>query len=304
MKIFRKLTMIILSVCMFVPYLAVNAEQNTNIIESRESFALKEDAEYLYKKINDFLLEYKDVSPEKFDDICKEYMTKNTTTVKLLSEKDFEEKSKDSIVLYRGITEKQFADNLKKGIIYMPSNIKNVRGMGIYATTSLECAKRYSDKTDPKTVVKMLMPKTGVKVLEDEYLEKLKEIIRRTHPENFGMFSANNKENCIFDSAAELLNEKFGEVFQKIEREQIEDPDEQYRLFNEVGEQLKKHPIMINRKRYFKENKASVFYNSGLLCKLLGFDVLHSTDYLSDNTEIKEEEYLIVEPKVLSVLND
>ena len=130
--------------------------------------------------------------------------------------------------------------------------------------------------------------------MEDEYLEKLKEIILRTYPEDFGMFSANNKKNCIFDSAAEFINEKFGEVFQKIEREQIENPDEQERLLNEVGEQLKKYPIIINLKRYFKENKASVFYNSGLLCKLLGFDVLHSTDYLSDNTEIKEEEYLIV----------
>ena len=62
----------IFSFCVFIPHLAVNAEQNTNIIEFSESSELKEDAEYLYKKINDFLLEYKDVSPEEFDDICKE----------------------------------------------------------------------------------------------------------------------------------------------------------------------------------------------------------------------------------------
>ena len=293
-----------MSVCALFFSLAFKLSPNIYASKFTSDAAVAYKSECLYKKINDFLLEYKDVPPEKFDDICKEYMTKNTTTVKLLSEKDFEEKSKDSIVLYRGINENQFADNFKKGIIYMPSNAKNVRGMGIYTTTSLECAKRYSDKTNPKTIVKMLMPKTDIKVLEDEYLEKLKEIIRHTHPEDFGMFLEDNKENYIFDSASELLKEKLGEVFQKIEREQIEDPDEQYRLFNEVCEQLKKHPIIINRKRYFKENKASVFYNSGLLCKLLGFDVLHSTDYLSDNVGIKEEEYLIVEPKILSVLNE
>ena len=289
---------------MFIPHLAVNAEQNTNIIELSENSELKKYAEYLYKKINDFLLEYKDVSPEKFDDICKEYMTKNTTTVKLLSEKDFEKKSKDSIVLYRGIKKKHFADSLKKGKIYFPPNTRNMRGMGIYTTTSLECAKRYSDKTDPKTVVKMLMPKTGVKVLKNEYLEKLKQIIRRTHPEEFGRFSKNNKRNCIFDSATELICEKICEAFHKIRKEQIEDLDEKKRLFNEVGEQLRKHPIVVNRKKYYKENKASVFYNSGLLCKFLGFDVLHSIDYLSSTVEIKKEEYLIVEPKILSVLND
>ena len=304
MKILKKLAIMIFSFCVFIPHLAVNAEQNTNIIEFSESSELKEDAEYLYKKINDFLLEYKDVSPEKFDDICKEYMTKNTTTVKLLSEKDFERKSNDSIILYRGVSEKQFADSFKKGIIYFPPNTRNMRGMGIYTTTSLECAKRYSDKTDPKTVVKMLMPKTDVKVLENEYLEKLKEIIRRTHPKEFGMFSKSNKKNCIFDSATEFICEKFGEVFHKIRKEQIEDLNEKKRLFNEVGKQLRKHPIVVNRKKYFKENKASVFYNSGLLCKLLGFDVLHSVDYLRSFVKMKEEEYLITNPKILSVLND
>ena len=41
---------------MFIPQLVVKAEQNTNIIEYSESSELKKDAEYLYKKINDFSL--------------------------------------------------------------------------------------------------------------------------------------------------------------------------------------------------------------------------------------------------------
>lgn len=293
-----------MSVFAFFFSLVFKLAPNIYATKSVSDSAIEYKAEYLYKKINDILLKYKDVPPEKFDDVCKEYMVKDIASLNLLNKKDFEEKSKNSIILYRGINEKQFADSFKKGIIYMPSNIRNVRGMGIYATTSFECAKYYSDKNDPQTIIRMLIPKSKIKILEDEYLEKLKEKIRTMHPEEYGDFSKENKENYIFDSALGLLNEKFGELFEKIDREQIKDPDEIMRLQNELGEQLKKDPIIVNRKRYFKENKASVFYNSGLLTKLLGYDVLHSIGSLRDNIEIMEEEYLIVEPRILSILNE
>lgn len=302
---FGKFPIIILFLCMFIPHINIKAEQNINIVKFTENTKIKKDAEYLYKKINDFLLKYKDIPPERFDDICKDYMTKSvTTTVKLLNKKDFEEKSKNSIVLYRSISEKQFADNLKKGIIYMSTNVRNVRGMGIYTTTSLECAKSFSDKTDSKTIIKMLMPKIDVKILENEYLEKLKEVIRTIYPEEYGNFHEKNKQNYIFDSAKKLLDEKFNKAYQKIEREKIKNINEQKRLLDELREQLEKDPIVVNRKRYFKENKASIFYNSGLLTGLLSFDVLHSVDSLREDVEYTENEYLIVEPKILSVLND
>lgn len=308
LKILQKLTIIILAVCMFIPHLTVSAKLYANPTEFLEDSIINDNAEHLYKKINDFLLEYKDVLPEKFDDVCKEYIAKDITPVNLLNEKDFEEKSKDNIILYRGLNEKHFADNFKKGIIYLPSNTKNVRGMGIYTTTSFSCAKRYSDKNNSETIVKMLIPKSKVKILENEYLEKLKEIIRKTHPEEFGAFSKENKESYIFDSMSEYLNKQFSKVFKKIENEKINNPDEQQRLFDELGEQLKKDPtcqeLTDNRKRYFKENKASVFYNSGLLTKFLGFDVLHSIDYLSDTVDYKEEEYLVINANVLSILDN
>lgn len=307
LKILKKLTIVILSVCISIPHLAVSAKANTNLTELLESSSIEENAEHLYEEINNFLLEYKDVPPEKFDDICKEYITKDITSVNLLNEKDFEEKSKDNIILYRGINEKYFADNFKKGIIYLPSNTKNVRGMGIYTTTSFSCAKYYSDKNNSETIVKMLIPKSGIKILENEYLERLKEVIRRTHPEEFGAFSKENKGKYIFDSMLKYLNEQFNKVLEKIEKEKIDSPDEQQRLLDELGEQLKKDPtyqkLKATRKRYFKENKASVFYNSGLLTKLLGFDVLHSIDYLSDIVDYKEEEYLVINAKIVSILS-
>ena len=107
---------------------------------------------------------------------------------------------------------------------------------------------------------------------------------------------------------SEYLNEQFSKVFEKIEKEKINSPDDQQRLLDELGEQLKKSPtyqeLKANRKRYFKENKASVFYDSGLLAKLLDFDVLHSIDYLSDIDDYKEEEYLVINANVLSILDN
>lgn len=121
LKILKKLTIIILSVCISVPHLAVSAKANTNPTELLESSSIEENAEHLYEEINKFLLEYKDVLPEKFDDICKAYIAKDITSVNLLNEKDFQEKSKDNIILYRGLNEKYFADNLKKALfIYLP----------------------------------------------------------------------------------------------------------------------------------------------------------------------------------------
>lgn len=304
----KKLMIIILYTCICIPHLAVYAQPPATPAQLTGDFSAKDDAESLYDKITNFLLEHKDVSPEEFDDICKEYMAKDITPVNLLSEKDFEKKSEDNIVLYRGLSEKNFADNFKKGVIYLPSNTKNVRGMGIYTTTSLDCARRYSEENNPETVVKMIIPKSKIKILENEYLERLKEIIRITHSKEYGTFSDENKKNYISDSMSEYSNEQFGKVLKKIEEEKINKPEEQQRLFNELSERLKKDPVyqelIANRKRYFKENKASVFYNSGLLTKFLGYDILHSSDYLSDTVNFKEEEYLIVNPSIISVLSN
>ena len=104
---------------MFLPHLTVSAKSNEKSIETLENSTIKNDAERLYKKINDFLLEHKDISPEQFDDVCMNYIAKNNTVVNLLNKNDFDEKSKCSIVLYRGFSEKHPADNFKKCKVYL-----------------------------------------------------------------------------------------------------------------------------------------------------------------------------------------
>ena len=74
---------------------------------------------------------------------------------------------------------------------------------------------------------------------------------------------------------------------------------------DEFGDFLKeKKQTFINKNstnKLFKDNKAAMFYNSGLLTKLLGFDCLHvSTSSLEYNTN----QYLVVKTDNLYVLTE
>ena len=60
--------------------------------------------------------------------------------------------------------------------------------------------------------------------------------------------------------------------------------------------------LIAERKKYYKSNKAYVWFNSGLLTKLMGFDILYTTGSLRDFFVGTEDEYLIVNPNILNVL--
>ena len=77
-----------------------------------------EDAEFVYTKMTEFLKEYNSVSPEKIDDVCKEFMKSRIPESNLLNEQDFNEKSKGNIILYRGVDNKKYADEFKHENIF------------------------------------------------------------------------------------------------------------------------------------------------------------------------------------------
>lgn len=307
---FKKIQSVALAFTIFAFGSISAAIPNVKALEHVEAQAnsLEGEAECLYKLVNDFNEKHKDVPLEKFDDVCIEYMRKDWAPIKLLNKAEFEEKAKTEMVLYRGVSEYSFVEDLKKGFVYLNSNTKNARGMGVYTTDSIKLAKMFSDEKDPRTVIRMIMPTTGVKILENDHLEKLKEIIRTKYPEEYGSFTEENKEKYVFDSASEYLNEQFRPAWERIEKENIENPDEQLRIINEIGDRIKSSPdyleIKATRKRYYKNNKASIFYNDGLLTKLLGFDALYAVDYLSNKIREKDTEYLVVNPAVLSMLSE
>jgi len=258
-----------------------------------------EDAEKLYAKINEFLNNHSDVEPENFDEFCKKFMlisSFNPSKNKSLSE--------DVIILYRGVSDKEFAKEFKSGNIFIASGIRNVRGCGIYTTPDLNLAKSYTDKNFPECIIQIAISKNKTKILENDYLERLKSIIIEKYPNEFGEFKSKTKDDYIFDSMKDYLDEQTKLIIEECMK--IEDPEAQNKLFEEKCAKLNEDPtckkLQAQRKKYFTTNKSAVFYNSGLLTKLLGFDVLHTYDFLSDFIHSKQDEYLIVNTSVINII--
>lgn len=258
-----------------------------------------EDAEILYTKINDFLSEHGDIEPEKFDNFCRNYMA--TSNFKSLENKESYE---NNIVLYRGVSDKKFAEEFKNGKVFIGSNLTNVRGSGIYTTSDLDLAKSYTDKASPECIIKIIISKNNTKILENNYLGKLQYIIMQNHPKEFGEFQSKVKNDYIFDSMKDYLDKQTELILEECKK--IKDPKTQNKLFEEKLAKLNEDPtfkkLNAQRKKYFKTNKSYVWYNSGLLTKLLGFDALHSFDYLSDFINSRQDEYLIVNTSVLNII--
>lgn len=272
-----------------------------------------DDAEFLYSKINEFLVIYKDVNPEMFDDVCKEFMGGTIPKTNLLSKEDFEKKSKRNIILYRGVGDKKYADEFKQGKVYL--SCWGVRGSGVYTTTSLRCAKSYANKENfDDTIIEMFISKSSAKILDNDYLEKLKKIIIEKHRTDFGEFENNYRNEYVFDSSSRYNSKIFALVYQEVavELSRLDLSNEDYlkeeaRIFKEKMQQVKEsaiyQKIFSEKKRYYKSNKAYVWFNSGLLTKLLGYDVLYTKDLLSKDYGFgNEEEYLIINTNILSVL--
>lgn len=269
-----------------------------------------DDAELLYTRMTEFLSKNNDVTPEKIDDVCKEFMGGKIPEENLLGEKDFEEKSIGNTILYRGVATKEYADEFKRGNIFL--SCFGVRGSGIYTTTSLDCAKSFADKQNfNDTVIKAFISKDNSKILDNDYLEKLRKIIIENHSEEFGEFENKYSNEYIFDSASEYINKAVEEAQQKLDEMNLSEEDyvkEEEKVFKEVGNKLEKDPVFqklrAEREKYYTSNKAYVWFNSGLLAKLMGFDILYTNGSLRNFFIGNEEEYLIVTPDILNVLDD
>ena len=55
-----------------------------------------------------------------------------------------------------------------------------------------------------------------------------------------------------------------------------------------------------NRIKYFKDKKVALYYNFGLLAKLLGYSVLHTDEY-DKELKVDIQEYLILDPRVITI---
>lgn len=127
-----------------------------------------------------------------------------------MNKNEFEKKSINKLVLYRGVSEKRFADAFKRGEIYIGEGRFNQRGCGIYTTNNVNLAKQWYGNNDDNNVIKMFFNKK-VNFLENDYLEEIKNIIVRLHPNDF--FDRIDYEYCCYNNSADSRKSKMSAAF-------------------------------------------------------------------------------------------
>ena len=264
-----------------------------------EGSKIDEDARILYHKVDKFLEDNKNCSPEDFDKVCCDYILTRSRPLRLEAKDMFRfREAASGIALYRGISDKKFAQEMKSGKIYIANGVKNARGSGIYATPDFDCAARYATLKG-EVVAMFLAPEA--RILENSYLEELKQKLISMDPQRFTF----SHKDLIYDSLEPWITQQFKlyfkEDYDKFSSGEMCD----WKLMDSALDQVKKHPdypaLVANRKRYYLNKAAAVFNNSGLLARFLDFDVLHSKDFLWDSLEEKDEEYLVLDAGVLTV---
>lgn len=269
--------------------LVAHADANDQVIE---------DAKLLYTKIHEFLDTTKDCPPEDFDKVCVDYMLKKSDPLTVLDKDAFEAQTKSAVKLYRGVPKKEFADDMKMGKFYIGSGISNVRGSGIYTTTSVDCANHYTDGTGEVITLAM---NNDAKVVEMSYLKQVICKMREMYPEEF---KCTLEDDLLYDSMGDWIATQMKDYFKDDYDTFLlgEVPDESIKLAcNYMRAQPDFSKLVENRKKYYKNKIAAIFYNRGLSAKLLGYDVLHSVASLRDFFSQEEEEYLILNAGVLWV---
>lgn len=256
---------------------------------------IDQDAKILYCKVDKFLEDNKNCPPECFDKVCSDYILANSRALRLENKDMFSLRSTSGVVLYRGISEKRYAQEMKNGKVYIASGVKNVRGSGIYTTSSFGCASRYA--TSNGEVITMLLS-PDARILENSDLEKIKQKLISMDPQRFTF----SHKGLIYDSLEPWITEQFKLHFKEDYGKFLSGEMCDWKLMDFALDQIKKHPdypaLVASRKRYYLNKAAAVLNNSGLLARFLDFDVLHSKDFLWDSLE---EEYLVLDPGVLTV---
>ena len=296
----------------------ITAQSDSSEVEQKQR-----EAELLYDEIQKFLNENEDCLPEDFETVCIGYLKSNSSKPVLLNSEDFLKESQNKLILYRGISgenSRKYADQFLSGNIYIAKNVDNVRGNGIYTTSNYECATHFSSSSNGVIVTMFLNNRNDL--LENSYLEELKEVMVKRHPGEFDYIIDSPKVEYIYNPINDLSTEyifreyvpdfdvsKLDGLTQKeiislteelIPEEIFEDPSFYDKLIEKIkGDsryiEYKKNPV-----KYFKDKKAALYYNSGLLAKLLGYNVLYTDEY-DQELKVNIQEYLILDPGVITI---
>lgn len=226
-----------------------------------------------------------DCSVEDFDKLCKDFLEKNSSKPKLLSLEEFEKDVKNKTTLYRGISSKEYVNDFKSGKMFFSDNLSMERGNGIYTTSRYDHASIWIWSTNPNDWAAM-EPYENDETLYNEMLYKLV-----PHGEVMKMF--------LNDSAKILNNSDLREIKDLIFKMEPE------KFKNILSWRDCNFPkTSIKNLNIFNTKEQLLFHNSGLLTKLLGYDVLYEkeTNAIIDNNGTLGDEYLVVNPGILSIL--
>lgn len=244
-------------------------------------------AQKLYDIMKNFLVKYKDCPKEEFDKECIKFIKNFSNSPQKLTKKEFEKKSKNKLLLYRGVIKKEYADDFKTGKIFFGENLKNERGNGIYTAPERKHAEFWIWSQNPD----------DYKIIEqyaydyDLYEKMAYKLV--PHGEVLTMFL--NNEAKILDNTN--LRE-FKDLICKMNPNHLKNVttfrDETFSDDNVLNSKV------------FKTKEDLLFHNSGLLTKLLGYDVLYEkkTKAIIDENGKLGSEYLIINPEILNVLID
>lgn len=226
-----------------------------------------------------------DCSVEHFDKFCKDFLEKNSSKPKLLSLEEFEKGVKNKTTLYRGISSKEYVNDFKSGKMFFSDNLSMERGNGIYTTSQYDHASIWIWSTNPNDW-KAMEPYENNETLYNEMLYRLV-----PHGEVIKMF--------LNDSAKILNNSDLREIKDLIFKMEPE------KFKNILAWRDCNFPkTSIKNLNIFNTKEQLLFHNSGLLTKLLGYDVLYEkeTNAIIDNNGTLGDEYLVVNPGILSIL--
>ncbi len=226
-----------------------------------------------------------DCSVEYFDKLCKDFLEKNSSKPKLLSLEEFEKNVKNKTTLYRGISSKEYVNDFKSGKMFFSDNLSMERGNGIYTTSQYDHASIWIWSTNPNDW-KAMEPYENNETLYNEMLYRLV-----PHGEVIKMF--------LNDSAKILNNSDLREIKDLIFKME---PEKFKNILAWRDCNLPK--TSIKDLNIFNTKEQLLFHNSGLLTKLLGYDVLYEkeTNAIIDNNGTLGDEYLVVNPGILSIL--
>lgn len=275
------------------------ASTNINVFAGILSGIKETDAEILYDKINEFLEQHADCSPESFEDICRDYIKSRCKSPVILDKNIFELESCCKTIVYRGIPEEEYADALKNGEIYIGKNVSNVRGNGIYTSSNKFCAEYFSDG-NPDGIVTMFLNKTD-NIISNSYLNKITQIMLRHHPKLAEILKLNPRD-LKFDSARDFFNKASEELKIKINNLEVLTMNDIKNFYEEYVKNNKEeyNRIIQNRKYYFKDKTVAIFYNKGLQARLLDYDAIY-TDEFDEDIGLDIQEYLILDSGILTI---